>query len=677
MTLRSTLPSGVKGPGSWRITLAPVLLSVVLVLLSGAAFGGGPARLHPAPVSDSSALHHRISSSVRPGTSPTPQDRGAFAVGLTIMTPEGPNQPATRPVGVKATATPSDPNCTSGFQFAFNWGDGTPNTTDTNGTDSHYYSTAVANLSTVDVTVQVTDCRGKTGQGFDSPFFYPPVTATLSTQLAPASTPLIARNVSSLQLNLTVSNIQGGAFGAVPPYFVNWTFGDGGKLPLVPLSSGANGFADTEVHTFLRPASWSGPDIFTVRAWVTDRANGNFTTSLEVQLNGTPAIAHPPSGPLPALYLYAIIGGVGAAVAVVAVVLVRRRTTRKLGGKAPEEGTGDVADDGSVSTKTGKSTPASSSTLSAGDRPLASKVSGSTAMPGEMGSSGPPLASEPSVKPSPAVVGRPSRAAATFPSTPAVSDPAAPVPCIICGTPLPSTDAPCPRCSPERSRGVEVAPPSPIEASGSGLGPSSPPLPGLANTGLTPPPLQVAGPAAPPTAPSSPAPFPPTARPMTAHPSISYAPVAPMPEIEPLPPTHAPAGPEPGVDTTPVMPLAPRPKPERAASEPAQAPAPGPATPGGSATAPPAAPKGGAPAGSAAPFLFPVSHKALFETLVTSAPAPSPGAEPPTAPSTSSLEGVTSSIPAAPPSSVATNCMVCGGPLREGYCASCKMNWRE
>ncbi len=677
-----------------------------LCLLSPLASPGisGPTHARTGATSLAPVLPHPVPATRSAQAPSRAQLRPSFAVGLSFVTPNGVGQPATLPTWLSATATPSDPMCTSGFSYVFDWGDGSPKTTDANGTDRHWYVANQANANGIQISVIVTDCQSPAGTGttFAQPTFYPAVSANLTTDLGSSS--LIQRNASVLHLNLTVVNITGGiTVYTGNPYFINWSFGDGSRAWMIPEPASLAPLP--EFHSFLRPSSASGPVRFVVVVSVTDRLNGNSTTQLTVQLNGTPPVtSHPPGGGIPTTYLYAGIAGAAVVVVLIAVVVLRRRKAPSP--KSTEEEPGAEASEGSEGGFAGApdrraegaggsvGAAAASSPGTTPDTPVAAVAStqGKDAGPvrsPSLGTTGTSSFGSP---------GRPSGAttAALSPSSTTPGSMAL-VPCIICGTPLPSVDSPCPKCSPglfyAASKGGAGAEPQ---------APVSPPLPGLGSGSITPPPIHV-GPSLPVAAPApDPSPIDTPHGSPTAHEpgpsSISYVPTAPVPELEPLPVTRAPAGPEPDVDTTPVVPLPRRPpvneqgaNVSRTASDSSFAPASGSAetspssTPASTSTPSQTHAPSSPPVPASTPYLFPVSQKALFETLVAGAPDRSQSAT--TAPGgteTASAPTATGAAPASPPTppssrpSADVKCMICGGPLQStGFCPACKMNWRE
>lgn len=746
----SARPSGpAPDPAFERRALA--VLVVGALLLTGLLSVAPLSRIAPAlpGTARDLALAEPAPSPVRaPGIEPSPSSHGAFSVSVIVTTPNGVNQPATLPAVVTATATPNDVTGCPPYTYIFDWGDGTAKTTNSNNSNSarHYYLSDPNNINSgVTISVNVTDCHGSASTGYVYPTFYPAVTAVLQTDLGPSTS--IARNLSVLHMNFTVTNLSGGAYTSSPtPYFLNWSFGDGSVIRMQPAVPGTD---YTQAHTFFRPSSAKGPSVFLVTVSVTDRLNGNATSTFQVQLNGSATA--PQNHPkmllgLTMTELYLIVGVVAVAVAAgVALALRRRKPTPgpSSEGAAGDEGVADTAGGERASRPTGPSGAAHGSTSKdaaerANGRPTEERgpklpspgvgtsfTSSRSSSPASAGVSEGPSASGPvgadtSSFPAPS---RPSRKGtpgmdggtlpgttppgSTTPSRPIPGSPFAGegVPCIICGTMLPSVDSPCPKCTPTLSAASQPLPEAAPSSTSTSFPSAGPPLPGLERSILTPLPLQVAPreEASARTGSAEPTPL--------TSPASSYLPVAPPPELEPLPVTHAPVGPEPGVDTTPVKPLPPRPSmvseegrsPSPASSDAVPSPQGGgrasgaslPATSSSasSATEPPA-PASPAPGAAApTPFLFPVSSRSLFEKLVDSAPTTSEGGERPGAraaeaagsspsPSSSPSTPTATSAPSAPPTPERAHpsprtCLVCGGTLQGDLCPSCKMNWRE
>ncbi len=687
------------------MALATVLGALCLLSPLASPGPSGPTHAGTGAPSLALLLPHPVPATHSASAPSRDQLRPSFAVGLSFVTPNGVGQPATLPTWLSATATPSDPMCTSGFSYVFDWGDGSPKTTDANGTDRHWYIADQANANGIQISVIVTDCQSPAGTGttFAQPTFYPAVSANLTTDLGSSS--LIQRNASVLHLNLTVVNITGGVTVYTGnPYFINWSFGDGSKAWMIPEPASLAPLP--EFHSFLRPSSASGPVRFVVVVSVTDRLNGNYTTQLTVQLNGTPVLtSHPPGGGIPTTYLYAGIAGAAVVVVLVAVVVLRRR--KAPGPKTTEEEPGTEASEGSEGGFAGApdrrpegaggsvGAAAASSSGTTLDAPIAAADS-------TKGKDAGPVRSPSLGTAGPSSLGSPGRASgatsATLSPSSATPGSGAAVPCIICGTPLPSVDSPCPKCSP----GLFSAAGKGGAVSAEAQAPVSPPLPGLGSGSITPPPIQV-GPSLPVSTPApeaspidTPHGSPPAHEPVPS--SISYVPTAPLPELEPLPVTRASAGPEPDVDTTPVVPLPRRPPTSeqganvsRTTSDSAFATASGSAenspasTPTSTSTLPQTPAPSSRPVPASTPYLFPVSQKALFETLVAGAPdrsqaatIASGGTETASAPAAG---GIAPASPPTPPSSrpsAELKCMICGGPLQSsGFCPACKMNWRE
>lgn len=631
---------------------------------------------------------------------PHPSSHGAFAVSVVVTTPAGANQPATLPVAVTATATPNDVNGCPPYTYVFDWGDGSAKTTNSNNSNSarHYYLSNPNNIMGVVISVNVTDCHGSASTGYVYPTFYPAVSAVLRTDLSPTTS--IARNLSVLPINFTITNLSGGAYTSSPsPYFLNWSFGDGTVVRMQPAVPGTD---YTQAHTFYRPSNAVGPSIFLVSVSVTDRLNGNSTSTFRVQLNGSTAAPQNHEKILLGLTmteLYLVIGVVAVAVvAGVALALRRRKPSARPSseGTAGDEGEADTSEGKGASRPTGPSGAAGGPTSKATaepstDRPTedrgpklpspragtsstSSRSSGPSSASGSEGlTTSTPVGASTGPFPAPSREG-PGKMdggaayGATRPGsvTSSRTTPGGPfagegVPCIICGTMLPSADAPCPKCTPTLSAASQPLPEAASISTSTSFPSSGPPLPGLERSFLTPPPLQV-GPREETAARTG------SAEPARPTPSnSSYLPVAPPPDLEPLPVAHAPVGPEPGVDTTPVKPLPPRPStvPEegrtaspssdaassvqgagRASGTSLAATSSSPSSGTEPPSPAPAAPGAAAPT----PFLFPVSSRSLFEKLVDSAPTTSEAGE---KPATQTAEGGSSSPPS-PSSSLST-----------------------